>query len=310
MIDIKKMRQCYKTAAQHAPQPDIQNIDPLINAPKIWREFNGTKFAPIQTKEYLQKCDQCLKIGGSSQQLTYYVYYHQHLDIPLAKIMESYHQASALMQYFEVTKYINIYIIMAPYKRKWPSSGELIGPEHINGGFTSLDSHDIYIIRAEEFGKVILHEIIHHCPQVNSTSWLPTQIDMLKAHFGIAKEATLIPNEAVVEVWATMVHCILTYFKFGSILNYKKLLQSELKHSIFLSNKIYEMQNKMKSGWNEHSNAYAYIVFKTILLKHYEKINSWDPATITDVLILFKDTIKPYKEGLKETNSLSLMITS
>jgi hypothetical protein len=307
MIDIKKLRKCYKESIHSA---DMQNIEPLINATKITTEFNSTQFAPLPTKEYFRKCDKCLKISSDTSALAYYVYYVKDLETPIAKIMESYHQASTILKYFGIAKYINVYMIMAPYKRLWPNSGQLIEPEHINGGFTSRNSNDIYIIRSEEFGKVIIHEILHHCDEVHKNNWTQYQIENLKAHFNISKDAVLIPNEAVVELWATIIYCIFMYFQFGTIVHWKKLLNIELKHSIKQSNKIFEMQAKMKTGWNEHSNAYPYIVFKTILLKHYENIPSWDPQTITNVLIRHKESVMGFKDPLDEDVSSRLMIIS
>lgn len=305
MIDIKKLRKFYERSELHE-LPEIQTVDILINQGRVAKELEDSRFTPIQTKMYFKKCDKCLKIADGNHKLTYYVYYQGKLDVQLAKIIKSFQQASALMTYFGITKYINVHMIMAPFRRRWPVEGALISPEHINGGYTATPGNDIFIIRSEEFSKVILHEILHHCPQVHSTAWTQQQVDSLKTAFNVAKDTILIPNEAVVELWATLMHCVFLYFEYG--VHWKKLVDVELQYSLQLSNKILKMRDNMQTGWRENTNAFAYIVFKTILLNNVGKIKKWDPDSVTSVLLMHKDAIF---KGLKNnSSSLRLLVTS
>jgi len=49
-----------------------------------------------------------------------------------------------------------------PSERFFPSTGEPVGPEHINGGYTNLCSQEkIVIYRFEEATRVLLHELLH-----------------------------------------------------------------------------------------------------------------------------------------------------
>jgi hypothetical protein len=49
-----------------------------------------------------------------------------------------------------------------PSERFFPSTGEAIGAEHVNGGYTNLCSQErIVIYRYEEATRVLLHELLH-----------------------------------------------------------------------------------------------------------------------------------------------------
>jgi hypothetical protein len=308
MIDIKRLRKFYTDTSTI----DVENVDITVTYHKVAKDLEN-RFTPHQSKEYFKKCDKCLKIHvAGDTQLTYYVYYDKKADVPpMAKLIESFQQASAVMQYFGITKYINIYIIMAPFKRLLPQNGETLTPDHINGGYTHHLGNEIFIIRSEEFSKVILHEILHHCSDVHSEAWTNKHIDMLKAKFDIAKSTLLIPNEAVVELWATVMHCMFLCFEYG--IDFMQLLKFEFYKSMQLCNKVYKMQQKMPAGWYEHTNAYAYIVFKTILLKHIlsEGLTQnahLDPESVARIL-LDSDT-RPFYVDNNARKSLRMMTTS
>lgn len=50
----------------------------------------------------------------------------------------------------------------APTPRTFPAAGQDLGPEHVNGGYTSpCSTHGIYIYRAEEATRVLIHELLH-----------------------------------------------------------------------------------------------------------------------------------------------------
>ncbi len=311
MIDIRKLRKLYDKANASI---DIENVDITVTYHKVAKDLEN-RFTPPQTKEYFKHCDKCLKICvPGDTQLTYYVYYAKKADVPpVAKMLESFQQASALQHYFGITKYINVYIVMAPFKRLMPAKNEAVRPEHINGGATINTGNEIFIIRSEEFSKVILHELLHHCNQVHCETWTSTQIDALKVRFNIAKSTLLIPNEAVVELWATLMHCMFLYFEYG--ISLMELLSFEFHKSTQLCNKIFKMQQKMPTGWYEHTNAYAYIVFKTILLKYVmskgsEDLIQWDPESVTKIL-LDGDMMFTLNKGLNNAGkSLRIMTTS
>jgi hypothetical protein len=172
-----------------------------------------------------------------------------------------------------------------------PSKKRKITPFHINGGFTDIKDDNIYVFRIEEFSKVILHEILHHIPHVHKNNWTADQIYRLKKVFNVAADTELIPNEAVVELWATIMHILFLSFEYK--IEYREILNTELQHSIELSEVILDKQSCLPNSlWSETSNAISYILFKTILLYHINDIKSWDPSYITDFLIKHHDTVQ------------------
>lgn len=55
-----------------------------------------------------------------------------------------------------------IYWFAAKSPRRFPGIGQDLGPEHVNGGYTMACSTDgVFIYRAEEATRVLMHELLH-----------------------------------------------------------------------------------------------------------------------------------------------------
>jgi len=55
-----------------------------------------------------------------------------------------------------------VYWFGSPAKREFPAKGVPIGPEHVNGGYTTrCSSEGIFIYRLEEATRVLIHELFH-----------------------------------------------------------------------------------------------------------------------------------------------------
>jgi hypothetical protein len=65
-----------------------------------------------------------------------------------------------------------VYLYSSDVKRILPSKGEVVGPEHLNGGYTYSCSPDcIVIYRYEEATRVLIHELLHAaCTDDNNKS--------------------------------------------------------------------------------------------------------------------------------------------
>lgn len=75
----------------------------------------------------------------------------------------------------------------AAAERNFPAAGQDLGPEHVNGGYTRPCSTDgIYIYRAEEATRVLIHEMVH-AACLDEQGW-PIPL-----------------REAQVEVWAELI---------------------------------------------------------------------------------------------------------
>jgi hypothetical protein len=77
----------------------------------------------------------------------------------------------------------------SPASREFPQPGQDLGPEHVNGGYTQICSTDgIFIYRAEEVTRVLIHEMVHAaCMDEKDASW------------------TIPLREAMVETWAELI---------------------------------------------------------------------------------------------------------
>jgi hypothetical protein len=192
-----------------------------------------------------------------------------------------------------------INVVPSPAKRSFPPPGVPIGPENINGGFTYVHTGrgaaspaaaaEIYVLRREEFPKVVLHEILHHS-RVHSddAAWAPYR-HALYAHFGVSERgcaaagapgapgapegggapgcATDIrPNEAIVETWATVQHCSALSRELGTPL--AALLAAERDHALAVAARAERHRLTLPGGeWQERTHTFSYIQLRAMILR-------------------------------------------
>jgi hypothetical protein len=177
-----------------------------------------------------------------------------------------------VMQLYNMQKPNNIYFIMNPMKRYLPSlpSKVPINTKHINGGFTYTSGNNIFIIREEEYEKVVIHELLHHNKYIHCDDYKQANINQLKQVFNLDDRYNLYPNEAVVEVFACLINTVFYTLDYNKGLkDFKTLLKKDCHHSLMITNKIIDRQKNKK--WLEKTNTYSYCVFKTILYYHFDK---------------------------------------
>lgn len=189
-------------------------------------------------------------------------------------------------------KEINIHLILSPIKKRF-EDGDL-GVKHVNSGFTFVNRNDIYIFRREEFPKVILHELIHHEKHIHQDYFKKGNEMMLKRTFNIDENVIMLLNEAVVELWATLMHLIFVSREYK--IDLMELFRIELSYSLFKTYQIYKRQSQMNHGrWCDNSNIYCYIIFKTIfmynlrdLMKIYRYPMKYDDTLLTEFIIKYR----------------------
>jgi hypothetical protein len=273
-----------------------------MNKNFLINNLNESRFNFGNVIQYLKKSKKYNFINFKN--INIHIYYNNTLDLNfIERVIKRFHTISPI-------KTFNIYLIMTPIKRFIPIRG-FIKPININGGYTTSTDNNIFIIRKEEFPKVILHEILHHNIRINNNYWKDENINKLKKHFNLSPNLNLVPNEAIVEFWATIYH--LYYISKEYNLNYEKIFSEELNYSLFKSN---QLLNKYKKKWYEESNAFCYIIFKTIFLynmKEFLKIYTYpyNQDKITDFLINnYKLPIIKKNPTKIDNNSLRIMIYS
>jgi hypothetical protein len=265
-------------------------------------ELKTSRFCPAKIRDYAEKCNKYIHV--SCGPITLHLLYVDTLHENLYKILRTLKHCILIHNFFNMTEAFNIYIMFSPYKR-YIYQNKPIDVININGGFTNPNENKIFIIRQEEYAKVIIHEMLHHVKSIHHDHWSVSDIAELKKTFNIAEQTVLIPNEAVVELWATLF--FISFMSSEYNIKFKTLLQSELKHSLYQTSKILKKQGN--NPWTEYSNAYCYIVFKTILLHAY--INNIlpdnTPHDITRYLILHKTDLPKYIHRNTPDKSLRMM---
>lgn len=181
-------------------------------------------------------------------------------------------------------QYINYYILLNPLKRRLPNRKvDIVKTENINGGFTYINANNIYIVRKEDYEKVALHELLHHCDIIHNENWKPKNINVLKNLCKIEQTQDFVPNEAIIETFAIILNVV-----FKSIENnvsFKSILAKDREHSIVIAKKIIEKQdNKL---WKENSHSYCYIVLRAVFYIYFKEFIKSYSITNDDEVTLF-----------------------
>ena len=285
------------------------NYDFIINdfkiikvSPSIFNNFNKELLESSNNylnynfaHKYLEKCNYCYHITYKEINM-YIIMQNKIANKQKTQIFKNLYRVYLISKIYNISKWnsyiFNYYIIMNPQKRCMPSKKEdLIDVENINGGFTYTNKNDIFIIRKEDYNKVIIHELLHHNFFIHKTDWYNENIKRLKEHFNIHNNMLLIPNEAIIETFACILNTIFYSIETGTSI--KNNLKKDQEHSIYLAKKILDKQGSKK--WEEKTHSYCYIVFKTILYVYFNKflkIYKYNNDTeITDFLIKYSHNI-------------------
>jgi len=194
---------------------------------------------------------------------------------------------SILKHMYYITKPMNYFLLMYPGKRFMPDKNKLISVYNINGGFTHINNNNIFIIRSEEYEKVLIHELLHHSIQLQFEGWTKHSISKIKNAFNIAPKCIILPTEAIIEAYACLINTI-----FNSIENKKNftsLLKKDRDHSLRTAKKIIDYQQN--NLWYEKTNAFCYTVLKTIIYIYFDQFLKIflmaDDKIITDFFIKY-----------------------
>lgn len=259
--------------------------------------------------KYLEKCNYCYHVTYKEINM-YIIMRNKIANKQKTQLFKNLYRVYLISKIYNISKWnsyvFNYYIIMNPQKRCMPSKKtDLINVENINGGFTYINKNDIYIIRKEDYNKVIIHELLHHNILIHKTDWNKENIKRLKDYFNIDSNMLLIPNEAIIETFACVLNTIFYSIETGT--NLKNNLKKDQEHSIYLAKKILDKQGNEK--WVEKTHSYCYIVFKTILYVYFNnflKIYKYNNDTeITDFLIKYSQNIYSKINRINKINKIN-----
>lgn len=199
-----------------------------------------------------------------------------------------------------------IWFVASPAKRLLPTKG-LISPVHINGGFTYITNHNIYIYRCEEFPKVMMHELLHNS-KLHLESWGNENMTRLKTVFNVDASVNLIPNEAVVEAWAEIFHTAMLCIELKlPVANHYKMMTIEATWARSRAIKMLDSRPP-NSLWEENTSAFSYIMIRGSIIrdvnafvKLYDSVVT--PEVLTDFMIeAFHTAAFTNKNEIKNNN--------
>lgn len=221
--------------------------------------------------EYFDKCNRAYHI--SYMNITFYILCCKAISKKARQhLYNSIYRIYLIKKLFDIkpTKDFNYYILLNPLKRKLPVKGDSINAININGGFTYVNSNNIYIIRKEDYEKVIIHELLHHHRDIHYEEWSNQNISQIKDMCGIAEDQYLLPNEAIVETYAIILNVIFysieNNMSFGE---FKRELVKDRENNIAIVKKI--LDKKGRNKWYEKTHSYCYIVLRAIFYIYFKE---------------------------------------
>jgi hypothetical protein len=220
-----------------------------------------------------------------------------------------------LVKIYSITYPLRIWFIPIKSKRRFPVKGEIVDSKHINGGYTYLHNHNIFVYRYEDFEKVILHEVLHN--SILQIPWADKNISELRELFKINNKSSFQPTEAFIEFWAIYYHVRFIAYETGK--SFSNLLEKEILWNLYLTRKLLKYQKKYfeEKGWYEYTNSFSYIIIKTILLCNWRKILNMKEYTSDNINKLIRNVYKgsnkiyelyPKYKYYPDNNSMKLSI--
>jgi hypothetical protein len=189
-----------------------------------------------------------------------------------------------ILKIFTIEKSYTLWLLPIHYPRFFPD-GKMVEPVNINGGYTYITGTTIFVYRFEECAKVFLHEVLHHSPFDTHFKWTDGQKNKMKELCSIHADVELNINEAIIEFWAVFFETCFVSYEYE--LPIKMLIKNEQAWSRKQSQKLLHYQKKHFNEWKESTNAYCYIILKSILLLHYDEFISISLPYSTDILSTF-----------------------
>ena len=317
--DLKKYYNKFDLIYENIKIDYLDNNNSLTFINNYYNIISKSKYSNInEIKDYILKCNKVIIINSTNSNINFYIYFNNNLkESDINKLFKLYKRVNIIYDMHKLNKNLNFHITLCPLPRILPKKNEIFEAKHVNGGITNPVLNDIYIFRKDEYIKVVLHELIHHIPIIDNVYFDLKQINNLKKNFNISNNTDILPNEAIVEFWATLYNLIFISIEYS--ISFSLLIKKEISFSLCQYKKII---NIYKNEWYEKTNVFCYIIFKLILLLNYKKFLLFNLPYNNDNLINFiinkydkKKLLKLEKKNnniynYKYKNSLDIMLLS
>jgi hypothetical protein len=210
-----------------------------------------------------------------------------------------------LTQVYNIKEPIHVWIIPNDMKRHMPTAGQSVEPQHINGGYTYRMGGKLRIVitRWEEFGKVILHEVLHHSYldmgklSASTLASLYKLLNLTMERCGQTYEncqTMLRPNEALVEFWAELHQMLFLSLETG--IAWDIMFVKEKQYALAKAKQLLEHQNTLYGKkWQESTHAFSYIILRAFFMQYILEFLQLDPPYHeTSVLQFIQTHWKPF----------------
>jgi hypothetical protein len=170
------------------------------------------------------------------------------------------------------TKPIHFICVPLDVPRRFPEDArQCLGREHVNGGYTYVNGHTVYLFRKEELSKVLLHEYLHQIQGHKDAEWVaqPAALEHVRKLANIPHGIDLRPNEAIVEAWALRHHTKCLSEETG--IPFKILWDAEVAFACSQARRVWMHQSHCVPRWNEGTHTFSYYILKAWLVWAWEK---------------------------------------
>lgn len=282
----------------------------LIN--NFYQECIDSKFGNIdKILNYIKKSNKIIKIYSNKTNICFYLYFRKNTN-SIFKLIKIYKRLLILSKIYNINKNINFHLALCDFKRYMPNKNNIFDCINFNGGFTNISGNNIYIYRNCEYSKVILHEFFHHVNIINDSTMNINNDDMnkIKTYFNISTNTVLLPNESIIEFWATIYNLIFISCEYN--INFDLLYKKELDFSY---NQFLKILNHNKNNeWYEKTNIFCYFILKYILLKNYKNFLKvklpYNSKKFIDFLINNSKNVKIINKYNKNKNLNAMIFSS
>jgi hypothetical protein len=231
------------------------------------KELASSSFAHPNAPQWLDACTHITTLAYEGR-CTIHVVTSPQDRLPRPLLVRAAKRIRCLSDMFGLSR-TTFWLVPVDAPRIFPQGATKIQAEHINGGYTYRSGQDVYILRREEFPKVMLHETIHHTMMDPGAFRHPEKAALQRA-FQLAPTSRFEPEEAIVETWADLFHIAFLAHEYA--LPFQDLMEKEVRWSVIQAKRVLQHQARHFPLWTEGTNAYSYIVFRAVLLASWKEL--------------------------------------
>jgi len=289
-----------------------QTLEQHVKDALIDELCNKSTYTVPGLSDFIQSCTHQYTLSMPS--ITFHVVESPNIQVDHQQLQKVCKRIQCILSAFGDERHITFCLIPFPSKRHFPVDEEF-HPTHINGAYTYPNLRKVYIYRFEDYAKVALHETCHNLP-IHCHSWDDNALKRLYDYFNIDYTGcphncvtNILPNEAVVEVWAEVLHGKLLSYEYG--IPYEKLHKVECHYAIQKTLQILHYQRTKYPLWREKTHAFSYVVIRLVLLWFWKEFSMlkfpYDTTQLTDFIIAYhaRLPLRDFKRSLTKTMSMT-----